>query len=53
MLLHRKHWGKRKLFPSYSTPKWYTSYEELAADPEVDIIYIATTNHLHMNNISY
>jgi predicted dehydrogenase len=43
--------GKAEAFSKlYSAPKWYTSYEELATDPEVDIIYVATTNQLHMDN---
>jgi len=31
----------------YGIPHAYGSYEELAADPDVDVVYIATTNHLH------
>ncbi|MCL5071599.1 MAG: Gfo/Idh/MocA family oxidoreductase [Actinobacteria bacterium] len=43
--------GKARAFSKlYNSPKWYTSYEKLVEDPEVDIIYIATTNQLHMNN---
>jgi len=43
--------GKAETFSKqYSASKWYTSYEELVKDPEVDIIYVATTNQLHMNN---
>ncbi|MCJ7666592.1 MAG: Gfo/Idh/MocA family oxidoreductase, partial [Actinobacteria bacterium] len=43
--------GKAEAFSKqYNAPKWYTSYEELTEDPEVDIIYIATTNQLHMYN---
>jgi len=43
--------GKAQAFSElYGAPKWYTSYEELVADPEVDIIYVATVNHLHMDN---
>lgn len=34
----------------YSIPHWYASYEELAADPAVDAIYIATPNALHYEN---
>jgi len=30
--------------------KAYGSYEELAEDPDVDVIYIATPNHLHFEN---
>lgn len=31
----------------YGIPRAYGSYEELAADAEVDVVYIATTNTLH------
>ena len=34
----------------YNIPHWYASYEELAADPAVDAIYIATPNTLHYEN---
>ena len=34
----------------YHAAKSYGSYEELAADPEVDIIYIATPHSFHMEN---
>ena len=34
----------------YNIPHWYASYEELAADPTVDAIYIATPNALHYEN---
>ena len=34
----------------HSIPKAYGSYEELAADPEVEAIYIATPNNLHYEN---
>ena len=34
-----------------SIPKYYGSYEELAKDKEIDIIYISTTNDLHKDNI--
>lgn len=30
--------------------KVYKSYEELLADPNVDIVYTATTNQAHMDN---
>ena len=30
--------------------KAYGSYEEMAADPEIDIVYIATTNNLHFEH---
>jgi predicted dehydrogenase len=31
----------------FGIPRAYGSYEELAADPEIDAIYVATPNHLH------
>jgi len=31
----------------YNISKAYGSYEELARDPDVDIVYVATTNNLH------
>jgi predicted dehydrogenase len=30
--------------------KWYGSYEELAADPDIDAVYIATPHPFHMEN---
>jgi predicted dehydrogenase len=29
-------------------PKWYGSYEELLADPEIDVVYNPLPNHLHV-----
>ncbi|MGE0587704.1 MAG: Gfo/Idh/MocA family protein [Cyclobacteriaceae bacterium] len=34
----------------YNSPKCYGSYEELAHDPEVDVIYIATPHVFHFEN---
>ena len=34
----------------YHIPRGYGSYEELAADPEVEAIYVATPNALHYEN---
>lgn len=34
----------------YKIPRAYGSYAELAADPEVDAIYIASPNQLHMEH---
>lgn len=34
----------------YGIPKYYGSYEELAADPEVEAVYIATPNNFHYEN---
>jgi predicted dehydrogenase len=38
--------GKR-----YGAKKCYGSYEELAADPDIDIIYIATPTSMHYDNV--
>lgn len=35
---------------AFNVKKAYGSYEALAADPEIDIIYIATPHNLHMKN---
>jgi predicted dehydrogenase len=32
----------------FAIPTHYDSYEALASDPDVDIVYVATTNHNHM-----
>ena len=41
--------GKAEAFAKkYNAAKWYDSYEELAADPEIDAVYIATTNQIHL-----
>ena len=34
----------------YDIPKYYDSYEALAADPEVEAIYISTPNNFHYEN---
>lgn len=35
----------------YGIPKSYGSYEELARDPEVDVVYIGTPHNFHLENI--
>ncbi len=40
----------RRLHSSTAFPRCYDSYEALAADPEVEAIYIATPNTLHYEN---
>lgn len=35
---------------TYGIEKAYGSYEELAADPEVEAVYIATPNNMHFSN---
>ncbi len=39
---------KIKYFPSVT---FYDSYRELCANPEIDIVYISTTNNLHKENV--
>ena len=39
---------KAKAFAEeFGIPKYYDSYEELAADPDIDAVYIASPNNLH------
>lgn len=40
----------REFADKYGIEKAYGSYEELAADPNVDAVYIATPNNLHFEN---
>lgn len=35
---------------TYQAAQYYSSYEEVAADPEVDVIYIATPHVFHFDN---
>lgn len=43
--------GKAEQFAkNFSITTHYTTYEELAVDPEIDIIYIATTHNFHYEN---
>ncbi len=42
---------RAKLFSQkYNATKYYGSYEELAKDPKIDIVYIATPHTLHFEN---
>ncbi|MRT94679.1 Gfo/Idh/MocA family protein [Ancylomarina sp. 16SWW S1-10-2] len=42
---------KAKAFSEkYKSTKFYSSYKELAANPEIDVIYIATPNTFHFKN---
>jgi len=35
----------------WNIPHCYTGYEALAADPDIDIVYIATPHNLHYENM--
>lgn len=35
----------------HGIPVTYSSYEALAADPEIDVVYIGTPHHIHLDNI--
>lgn len=35
----------------YSVKNYYDSYEELVKNPEIDVVYIATTHNFHYENI--
>jgi predicted dehydrogenase len=36
---------------AHGIPKAYGSYDVLASDPEIDVVYIATPHNLHLDNI--
>ncbi|MNW31915.1 1,5-anhydro-D-fructose reductase [compost metagenome] len=40
-----------KFAKQFNIPKAYGSYEELLADPEVDVVYIGTPHPMHKENI--
>jgi len=40
-----------QLKQTFHAEKYYSSYEELAADPKVDAIYIATPHRFHYENV--
>jgi predicted dehydrogenase len=46
----RKIDNAKKFAREFSVPKFYGSYDELAKDPDVDVIYIATPHILHYEN---
>lgn len=39
-----------KFAKAHNAPRAYSSYEELAADPDIDVVYIATPHPFHMDN---
>lgn len=41
----------REFAEKYGLPKSYGSYEELARDPEIDVVYIGTPHNFHLDNI--
>jgi dihydrodiol dehydrogenase / D-xylose 1-dehydrogenase (NADP) len=40
----------RNFADSFNVPRSYSSYEQLINDPDIDVVYIATPNTLHMEN---
>jgi predicted dehydrogenase len=38
----------REIAGKYGVPKWYGSYDELIADPEIDAISLTTSEHEHL-----
>ena len=40
----------RKFADKYNVPKAYGTYEELAGDPDIDVIYIGTPHTFHLEN---
>jgi predicted dehydrogenase len=39
-----------KFANEYGTPCFYDNYEALLSDPEINVVYIATPHHLHLEN---
>jgi len=46
----RKKEQAEKFAKQFNIPKFYGSYEELAADPEIDVVYVATPHPFHFEN---
>lgn len=40
----------REFAQKFNVPKAYASYEELARDPEIDVVYIGTPHTFHLEN---
>ncbi len=47
----RKLSGAETFAKEFSIPHYYASYEELAKDSDVQVVYIATLNNLHFENV--
>ncbi|MHA2000905.1 MAG: Gfo/Idh/MocA family protein [Promethearchaeota archaeon] len=41
----------KKFAQDYDIPYYYNSYEKLVQNPEIDVIYIATTHNMHYENM--
>ena len=42
----------RKFADAFGVPRPHAGYEELAADPDVDVIYVATPHPIHEENVT-
>lgn len=40
-----------KFAEKFSLPGWYGSYDDLLADEEIDVVYIATRQHTHRDDV--
>src|SRR6478736_10404183 len=40
--------GARRAADAFGAARAHSSYESLVADPEVDVVYVATPHHLHL-----
>lgn len=46
----RKPEPAKEFAQQYKIPRYYGSYEELAKDPDIDVVYIATPHSFHLEN---